>query len=92
MKARKTRHLGKGIARQLCRLVGPLNGPHQNGANGPVDSMVKRVVLARAVHTRLAQATRAHSEGRQVHTGAWVCEGSDWEPRICDIILAFTFR
>ena len=93
MKAPKTRRLGQRIGRQLRRLVGPLNGPHQNGAHGPVASRVKRVVLARPrMYTRYARGGARVQAPEQAHTGAWVCEGSDWEPRIRDINLAFTFR
>ena len=42
-KAPKSASLGQRIARQLCRLLGPLFKPHQNGANGPLVSMVSSV-------------------------------------------------
>lgn len=54
-KARKSPRLCHRIARQLCRLLGPLNRPHQNGANGPLDSMVKRVYSRTRTHTRSAR-------------------------------------
>ena len=60
VKAPKSRQLGQRIGRQLRRLLGPLFKPHQNGANGPVDSMVKRVVLAQCAHAHVLPAsTRA---------------------------------
>ena len=65
-KARKTRHLGQRIARQLRRLLGPLNRPPQNGAKAPLDSMVSRVVLAQArMHAyRQARSDYAHAPAR----------------------------
>ena len=70
-KAPKSARLGQRIARQLRRLLGPLFKPHQNGANGPVDSMVKRVVLARPrMYTRSARVNTRVQAPEQVHTGA----------------------
>ena len=74
-KAAKSPRLGQRIARQLCRLVGPLNRPHQNGANGPLDSMVSRVVFAQARPHAPHPRQRARSAGA---AGAYGGVGVRW--------------
>ena len=59
-KARKTARLGQRIGQHQKPVLGPLFKPHQNGANGPLASMVKRVVIAQRAPARVPPAsTRA---------------------------------
>lgn len=50
-KAPKSPRLGQRIGQHQKPAYGPLNRPHQNGANDPLDSMGSRV-YSRSAHAR----------------------------------------